>query len=152
MNLTLIIVLIVMLYMVTAGYKKGLTKQISGIVALAAAFVMLSLGIMLVSSFQNREVTNTVYSVILLSVFGLVYGIVKFLLRSIKLITNLPVLNFFDHVLGIAAGLVKGILIVWIFFLLCEHSYLGDLTEYVRSDISNSTILKLLYQFNFFVN
>ena len=65
--------------------------------------------------------------------------------------TNLPVLHLLDHVLGIAGGMVKGIIIVWIFFLLCEHSYLGGLTEYVRSDISNSTILKLLYQFNFFI-
>ena len=63
MNLTLIIVLIVLFYMVANGYKKGFTKQLSGLVALAAAFVMLSLGIMLVSSFQNGEVTNTVYSV-----------------------------------------------------------------------------------------
>lgn len=152
MNLTLIIVLIVMLYMVAAGYQKGLTKQISGIVALAAAFVMLALVIMLVSSFQNREVTNTVYSVILLAVFGMVYGIVKFLLRSIKLMSNLPILHFLDQVLGIAAGLVKWILVVWIFFLLCENNYLGGITEYVRADISNSTILKLLYQFNFFIN
>lgn len=152
MNLTLIIVLIVMLYMVAAGYQKGLTKQISGIVALTAAFVMLALVIMLVSSFQNREVTNTVYSVILLAVFGMVYGIVKFLLRSIKLMSNLPILHFLDQVLGIAAGLVKWILVVWIFFLLCENNYLGGITEYVRADISNSTILKLLYQFNFFIN
>ena len=152
MNLTLIIVLIVMLYMVAAGYQKGLTKQISGIVALTAAFVMLALVIMLVSSFQNREVTNTVYSVILLAVFGMVYGIVKFLLRSIKLMSNLPILHFLDQVLGIAAGLVKWILVVWIFFLLCENNYLGGITEYVRADISNSTILKLLYQFNFLVD
>lgn len=152
MNLTLVIVLIVMLYMMVTGYQKGLTKQISGIAALAAAFVMLALVIMLVSSFQNREVTNTVYSVILLAVFGMVYGIVKFLLRSIKLMSNLPILHFLDQVLGIAAGLVKWILVVWIFFLLCENNYLGGITEYVRVDISNSTILKLLYQFNFFIN
>ena len=100
MNLTLVIVLIVMLYMMVTGYQKGLTKQISGIAALAAAFVMLALVIMLVSSFQNREVTNTVYSVILLAVFGMVYGIVKFLLRSIKLMSNLPILHFLDQVLG----------------------------------------------------
>lgn len=152
LNFTLIMVVIVMICMVMAGYKKGLTRQISGLVALIAAFVILSLGIMLVSSFQNREVTNTVYSVILLTLFGLVYGIVKFLLRSFKLLSNLPILSFLDHVLGIAVGLVKGILIVWIFFLLCEHNYLGELTEYVRADISKSTILKLLYQYNFFIN
>lgn len=151
MNLTLIIVLIVMFYMVAKGYQKGFTKQISGLVALTAAFVMLALGIMLVSSFQNGEVTNTVYSVVLLAVFGLVYGIIKFLLRSVKLISNLPILHFFDQVLGIAAGLVKWILVVWIFFLLCENNYLGDITEYVRTDIAKSTVLRLLYQYNFFI-
>lgn len=151
MNLTLIIVIIMMLYMVVRGYQKGFTRQISGLAALAAAFVMLALGIMLVSSFQNGEVTNTVYSVILLALFGLVYGVIKFLLRSIKLMTNLPILHFLDQVAGIVAGLAKGILIVWIFFLLCENNFLGDITEYVRADISKSTILKLLYQYNFFV-
>lgn len=151
MNLTLIIVLIVLFYMVANGYKKGFTKQLSGLVALAAAFVMLSLGIMLVSSFQNGEVTNTVYSVILLAVFGLVYGIIKFLLRSIKLISNLPILRFGDQVLGIAAGGIKWILIVWIFFLLCENNYFGDLTEFICADIAESTILKLLYHYNFFI-
>lgn len=140
-----------MFYMVAKGYQKGFTKQISGLVALTAAFVMLALGIMLVSSFQNGEVTNTVYSVVLLAVFGLVYGIIKFLLRSVKLISNLPILHFFDQVLGIAAGLVKWILVVWIFFLLCENNYLGDITEYVRTDIAKSTVLRLLYQYNFFI-
>ncbi len=152
MNLTLIIIIIVMLYMLVRGYQMGFTKQVSGLIALAAAFVMLALGIMLFSSFQNGEVTNTVYSVILLAVFVFVYGIIKFLLRSIKLITELPILHFFDQVLGIVAGLGKGILIVWIFFLLCENNFLGDITPYVRENITESTILKLLYQYNFFVD
>lgn len=121
MNLTSIIILIVLLGMAVRGWKMGMTKQISGIAALAAAFVMLALGIMLVTSYQNKEVTNTVYSVIFLVVLGLVYGIVKFLLRSIKMVTNLPILHFCDRVLGVAAGLLQGILLVRIFFLFLEN-------------------------------
>ena len=121
MNLTSIIILIVLLGMAVRGWKMGMTKQISGIAALAAAFVMLALGIMLVTSYQNKEVTNTIYSVIFLVVLGLVYGIVKFLLRSIKMVTNLPILHFCDRVLGVAAGLLQGILLVRIFFLFLEN-------------------------------
>lgn len=121
MNVTSIIILIVLLVMAVRGWKMGMTKQISGIAALAAAFVMLALGIMLVTSFQNKEVTNTVYSVIFLVVLGLVYGIVKFLLRSIKMVTNLPILHFCDRVLGVVAGLLQGILLVRIFFLFLEN-------------------------------
>lgn len=152
MNLTLIVVVLLTIYMMIRGYRKGFTKELSGLVALIASFFVLALAIMLFSSFSEGEVTNTVYSVILLVLFGAVYGVIKLLLRSAKAITTLPFLHFLDQLLGVAAGLGKSILIVWILFLLCANNYLGTITEYVRADIAGSTILKLLYQYNFFVS
>ena len=69
MNLTLIVVLLLTIYMMIKGYRKGFTKELSGLVALIAAFFVLALAIMLFSSFSQGEVTNTVYSVILLVLF-----------------------------------------------------------------------------------
>lgn len=152
MNLTLIVVVILMLYMVARGYKKGFTRELSGLIALVAAFVMLALGIMLFSSFQEGEVVNTLYSIILLAIFGLVYGVIKFFLRSAKMITHLPILHFLDRLLGTVTGICKGIIIVWILFLLCDYHYIGPIAEYVHADIAKSTILKLLYQYNFFIS
>lgn len=152
MNLTLIVVVLLTIYMMIRGYRKGFTKELSGLVALIASFFVLALAIMLFSSFSEGEVTNTVYSVILLVLFGAVYGVIKLLLRSAKAITTLPFLHFLDQLLGVAAGLGKSVLIVWILFLLCANNYLGTITEYVRADIAGSTILKLLYQYNFFVS
>lgn len=151
LNLTLIIAVLLTIYMIARGYRKGMTKELSGLIALAAAFIVLALVIMLTSSYQLGEVTNTVYSVVFLVLFGIVYGVVRLVLNSIKLISKLPVLHFIDKLLGMVVGLGKAVLFIWIFFLFCENGYLGTITEYVRTDIANSTILTLLYQYNFFI-
>lgn len=151
LNVTLLAVVILTVWMMIRGYKKGMAKELSGLVALFAAFVVLALGLMLVSSFKQGEMKNTLYSVILLVLFGLVYGIVKFFLRSAKAISSLPIIKFFDSVLGIGVGLVKAVLVIWIVFMLCANGYLGEVSDYVLQDISGNTYLKLLYEFNFFV-
>jgi len=150
-NITLIVVILLAVYLMSRGYRKGLTKEISGLVALAVAFFVLALVYMLYSSFQAGEVTNVVYSVIFLILSGAVYGVVKFFLNSAKMLSHLPVVHFLDKVLGIAAGAIKTILIVWLFFMFCLENNVGALTEYVRADVANSTILKLICQYNFFM-
>lgn len=149
-NVTLLAVIFLMVWLMIRGFKKGMTKEISGLVALFAAFVVLALAIMLVSSFSQGEMTNTLYSVILLVVFGLAYGIAKFVLRSAKVVSSLPIIKFFDSVLGIVVGFVKAILIIWIFFMLCAGNYLGAISGYVQQDIAGNTFLKLIYQYNIF--
>jgi len=150
-NVTLLAVVVLTVWMMVRGFKKGMAKELSGLVALFAAFVVLALAIMLVSSFTEGEMTNTLYSVILLVLFGIAYGIVKFILRSAKVVSKLPIINFFDSVLGIGVGLCKAVLVIWIFFMLCANNYLGTISEYVQQDIAGNTFLKLLYEFNFFI-
>ena len=151
LNVTLLAVVVLVVWMMVRGFKKGMAKELSGLVALFAAFVVLALAIMLVSSFTEGEMTNTLYSVILLVLFGIAYGIVKFILRSAKVVSKLPIINFFDSVLGIGVGLCKAVLVIWIFFMLCAGNYLGTISEYVQKDIAGNTSLQLLYEFNFFI-
>lgn len=150
-NITLLCVIVLTLVLIVHGYKKGVTKEISGLVALFAGLFVLAIAIMLFTSLSAGEITNTVYSVILLVLFGAAYGIVKFLLRSAKAVSNLPILHFLDCVMGSVIGVLKSLVIVWIVFLLCEHNLLGEATEYIRSDITENTFLKLLYEYNFFI-
>ncbi len=151
MNVTLLAVVILAVWMMIRGFKKGMAKELSGLVALFAAFVVLALGLMLVASFTEGEMTNTLYSVILLVVFGLAYGIVKFILRSARAVSSLPIIKFFDSVLGIGVGLVKAILIIWIVFMLGANNYLGPVSTRIIQDIEGNTFLKLLFEFNFFM-
>ena len=150
-NVTLICIIALTLLLMVHGYKKGMTREISGLVALFAGLFVMAIALMLTTSFSAGEMTNTVYSVILLVLFGAAYGIVKFLLRSAKAVSNLPILHFLDCVMGSVIGVLKSLVLVWIIFLLCEHNLLGEAAEYIRSDIAESTFLKLLYEYNFFI-
>lgn len=150
-NVTLLCVVVLALSMMIRGYNQGMMKELTGLAALIAGLGVLALGIMIFSSFLDGEMTNTIYSVILLVLFGAAYGIVKFILRSAKAVSSLPILSFFDSMLGIAVGLCQAVVIIWIVFLLCAHNYLGPVTSYIQRDISDSTILKLLYEYNFFI-
>lgn len=151
LNITLLAVVFLAVWMMIRGYKKGMAKELSGLVALFAAFVVLALAIMLVASFKQGEMTNTLYSVILLVAFGLAYGVVKFILRSAKVVSKLPVIRFFDSVLGIGVGLCKAVLVIWIVFMLCAGNYLGTVSVQVQQDIASNTFLKMLNEFNFFM-
>lgn len=151
LNITLIVVILLAVYMMARGWKKGFTRELSGVIALAAALFVLAMMYMLFSSFQAGEASNVMYSVIFLVIFGVVYGVVKFFVNSAKALSHLPIVHFLDKVLGIAAGAIKAILIVWLFFMFCLENNVGALTEYVRADVAESTILKLIYQFNFFI-
>ncbi len=150
-NITLICSVLLVLFMVTHGYKRGMAKELSGLIALLAGLVVLALTIMLSTSFSAGEMTNTIYTLILFVAFGMAYGMVKFVLRSAKIVSKLPILHFLDAVMGSVVGFCKSVVIIWIVFLLCENNLLGSITEHVRNDIVNSTVLSMLYEYNLFV-
>ena len=150
-NITLIVVILAAVYLMCSGYKRGFAKEVSGMIALAAALLALALGFMLYSSYKAGEVVNVVYSVIFLAIAGGVYGVVRFVLKSAKLISHLPVIHFLDKLLGIGAGAIEALLIAWLIFTFCVEYNPCTLTDYVCKDIQNSAILRLIYQYNFLV-
>ena len=150
-NITLIAVIVLAVFLMYRGYKKGFAKEISGTVALAVACFSLMLLLMLYSSYQAGEAVNVIYSVVFLVVLGAVYGVAKLLLKSIKAISNLPIFNILDKLLGIVIGAVKAVLIVWLVLMFCVENNVGQLTEYVCADLEKSVILKTIYQYNFFI-
>lgn len=152
MNITLILVIIIFILKIAGGYKRGMAKEVSGLVALAVTFLALSLVIMLFSSFEAGETTNTFYSIILLVFLGIVYGVVKLFLKSARAVSQLPILSFLDHVFGIVIGGLKAVLLIWILFMLCAGNYLGPVTTIMQMDIQESTFLKLIYSYNIFLH
>ncbi|MDD6202490.1 MAG: CvpA family protein [Lachnospiraceae bacterium] len=151
MNITLLVVILLIIIEIVRGYQKGMAKELLGLIALGTVFFVLAILIMLFSSFEAGETTNVLYSFILLVVLGIVYGIIKFILKSVKAVSHLPVFHFMNCLLGSVIGVAKAVLIIWIVFLLCARGYLGPLTGTIQEDIMSNTFLKILYQGNIFV-
>jgi len=149
MNITLMITLLLLVSFCLRGYRRGMTKEISGLIAWAVTLFVISLIIMLYSSLRTNETRNTIYSVIILVLIGFVYGIVRFVLKSVKLLSKLPVFHLLDRILGLAVGLGEGVLIVWLVYVLAGAGFFGGLGSVIYQDTANSTILFWLYKYNY---
>lgn len=126
-----------------------MTKEITGLVAWAVTLFVISLIIMLYSSLRDNETRNTIYSIVILILIGLIYGVVRLLLKSVKAISKLPIFHLLDQLLGIVVGLGEGILIVWLLYVLSQAGLLGSLGEIIDQDTANSLVLSWLYKYNY---
>lgn len=149
MNVTLIGFIILMLVMVSRGFKKGMVKEITGLISLAVTLFVVSLIIMLYTSFHAEETENMIVTVIILVVVSLIYSLVKIFLKSAKLLSKLPVIKLLDRFLGLFVGAAKGMIILWIIYILNEGNLFGPLTEQIVKDTMNSDILMKIYEYNY---
>ncbi len=148
-NITLIVVVSVIALMALHGFKRGMTKEISGFISLIVTLIVISLLIMLYRSVIGSHIRNTVYSVLILLAIALVYGIVKMILGSVRLLSKLPVINVLDRLLGIVVGGGEGVLIVWILHIVLQVGILGETANLIYLDIAESRFLSTLCHYNY---
>lgn len=151
LNLTLILGLLLLLIGGQAGYKKGMVKGITDVIALIATVFTLCLILMLTTSFKAGETRNTIFTLIIMAILGAVYSIVKFALRSMKRISNLPVIKFVDSLLGIFVGILWVFILYLVIIALGYKGYLGVFSDVVVSDVESSVILSIINKFNIFI-
>lgn len=151
MNITLIIVFIIFILAAVHGYKKGMTKEISGLISWVVTLFVMSLVIMLYTSFRANEGKNMVLTIVILLLVALVNGIIRLFLKPIKLVAKLPVLKFLDRVLGVVIGIAEGFLIVWLMYVLNESGLFGQFGEMITADTIRSQILSFIYEYNYLV-
>ena len=151
MNITLIIVFIIFILAAVHGYKKGMTKEILGLISWVVTLFVMSLVIMLYTSFRANEGKNMVLTIVILLLVALVNGIIRLFLKPIKLVAKLPVLKFLDRVLGVVIGIAEGFLIVWLMYVLNESGLFGQFGEMITADTIRSQILSFIYEYNYLV-
>ena len=78
-------------------------------------------------------------------------GIVRLVLKPIKLVVKLPILKFLDQLAGIVVGIAEGFLIVWLMYVLNESGAFGIFGEVIKSDTERSQILSLIYEYNYLI-
>lgn len=151
MNFTLIIVFFIIVFAAVHGFKKGLTKEISGLVSWTVTLFVMSLVIMLYTSFHDSDGKNTIFTVILLFLVGIIYSVVRFVLKPAKFIAKLPLFHFLDQLLGSLVGIMEGFVIVWLLYILNESGMFGTFGEMMRTDTARSEILTLIYEYNYLI-
>lgn len=96
------------------GFQKGLLKIVDAVLSvLAAAFTVMQI-LRAVEGWQTQEIPQLVMAIVLLVVFGALYRVFHMLFGAVHILAKLPLLRETDKVLGIFAGGVEGVVLVFV--------------------------------------
>lgn len=96
------------------GFRKGLVKELEGLVAGVFSVAALILISGLARGSMSDRVSAKALAIALLIVLGAVYSLCRIVFSTLHLFTNLPVIRFLDAVLGVAAGGAKAFLFLYV--------------------------------------
>lgn len=89
-----------------------------------------------------------IHIVSFLVTFVLAFVIVKALMSAVDILGELPMVGAFNHIGGAVLGIVSGLLIVWILFLVIAACYSTEFGKVCFDMIGQSEALRFLYENN----
>ena len=149
MNLLMIITAVILVCTVMDGYKKGMVKTLISLISLLITCVVLFLiGNALGNYFDGRLFT-LIITVLLLAAIGVVHHLLNVIFFSAKMISKLPIVHSLDRILGIVAGILETVLIIWTIYAFNIFRDLGTLGQVIVDYTRDSKILTYLYENNY---
>ena len=103
----------VMISMTLHGWRKGLAGLLTEAIALIAAVAVVVMVSSVTGLWEAGDSSGAIFGVVLLIVLGLCYKLVKLILGSIRILSDLPVIHGLNRVLGLAAGFCEGFAILY---------------------------------------
>lgn len=108
----LIVIALVFIWRIAAGFKKGMVQELISLIAMAVAGICVFLILGAVGSYLEKEIGQVIQIAVVLFAVCLVYRLVSILFVSLKLISKLPIVKGLDKIMGAAVGFVEaGILV-----------------------------------------
>lgn len=126
--IALLIIALIFIWRIAAGFHKGMIQEIISLVAMAVAGVCIVLILGAIGNFLNREIGQMIQLIAILFVICLVYRLVNVLFTSLELVSKLPIIKGVDKLLGAVIGCVEAALIVAILVYFLKNWGLSVLT------------------------
>ena len=127
-------------------YKR---QEIYRLISLVVALFVLALSIMAISSFMDHNTKNGIVAVILIIITGIVFHLLSIVLNSLKTVAKLPIISFFNSILGIAAGVLEVAVAFWILYIIIQNFPTGSFGEQIMKWTNENEWLLRLYNSNY---
>lgn len=126
--ISLAVIIIIFIWRITAGFRKGLVQEIISLIAMAVAGVCVVLIIGAIGGYMAEEISKVVEMIVVLFAVCAVYRLVHVLFTSLELIAKLPVIKGLDKLMGAAIGLLEAGVIVGVLVYFLKNWGLSVLT------------------------
>lgn len=148
MNIMLIVVVIFALFKMADGYKKGMVKEIVSLVTLCVMGIMIVLISRGLHSYMKKEAVGVIITVALLALLGVAHHLLNVVLFSAKMIAKLPVVHWFNKLLGAVFGVLEVLFTLQIVYTLIMYFGLGMVGQQIVEYTRESIVLTKIYQYN----
>ena len=149
MNWLFIIFLLLLVWRISAAYKRGMVKEIISFVSLLVLSVAVTLIGTAVISYLEQDIVSLVVAIILLIVLCVANQIANVFFFSAKVIAKLPIVSFADKLCGAVIGVLETILILWTLYTLMVTIDTGAVGQQILVWVQENPILTALYEYNY---
>lgn len=148
MNYLLIIILLVFIWRIAAGYKRGMVKELQAFVTLLVTSASIILICKTITAYKNADKIIMIVNILLLIIFGICFSILKLVFFSAKAIAKLPVIHLADKILGIVMGAAEVVFMIWALCLFSDTFSKGIFARMALAYIKDSSFLLYFYNNN----
>ena len=148
MNVLLIVLIIVLLWRVAAGMKKGIVREALALINVLFVALIIGLVCMITEAYHAANYMGIVVNILLIVALSIIYSVVKLVFFPAKIITKLPVLSSADKLLGLVFGVAEALIAFWALCCVLMYMDFGVLKEQLLIMIGESKVLTALYQYN----
>lgn len=123
----LIVIAVIFIWRVTAGFKKGMVKEITSFISMVLAGISAIILFNIVGNYFDQSFGKMIQMIIALLLVTLIYKVLNFIFSSVKLIAKLPVIHGIDKLLGGVVGAVEALALVCILVYFIKGWGVGQL-------------------------
>lgn len=148
MNWLLIIAIVILVWRIAEGIRRGMVKEIVSFVSLVVLSIAVALVATGIGKYFEKDFISMVMVILMLLVLCIVHRLLSMFFFSAKLIAKLPVIHSVDKLLGAVIGVLETILLIWTVYSLIMAFGMGMLGEQILEYARESRIMRTLYQYN----
>lgn len=148
MNWLLIIAIVILVWRIAEGIRRGMVKEIVSFVSLVVLSIAVALVATGIGKYFEKDFISMVMVILMLLVLCIVHRLLSLFFFSAKLIAKLPVIHSVDKLLGAVIGVLETILLIWTVYSLIMAFGMGMLGEQILEYARGSQILRSLYKYN----
>lgn len=148
MNILLIALVVIMIWRISAGMKKGVVRETIALVNVLFVALVLGLVSMITNAYHEGNYIAIAIMFVIIVVLSIIYSVLKMVFFPAKIITKLPVVSSVDRLLGLVIGVAETVIGFWALCYAMMYMEFGTLNEQILMMIGESKLLTAMYQYN----
>lgn len=148
-NILFVILIILLLAYGIQGFRRGMIEGLTIVLSYVVGIIVLACIAIALGGALEKNWVRIGIIVLILFVIRKLYKLFDFILDALGGIAKIPVVSWADKVFGIALGVIRGVLFIWVLFTICNYMTAHDINNWLVLQINENTYLQLIAKYNY---